>query len=296
MAAVLLALTCLAATATARDIFVNNQSGDDHATGRSMGYEVAELAPVRSIAKAVRLAQMGDRIVLANTGTPYHESVRLSGLRLGAGILGPLTIEGNGAIMDGSAPVPPGAWQSLPNQTFRFQPPRLGWQQLYLHGRPLPRRPIEIRPGKTPALEPLEWCFANGSIYFRVEDGKLPDDYEPACAELPVAISLYQVSGVTIQNLILQGYQLDGISAHDAAFDIQLIGVTCRGNARSGVSVAGSSRVLIDRCLLGDNGTAQLRTEGYSHTHVTDSQLLDNSADALVQAGGEVKIDQPAAK
>ena len=46
-------------------------------------------------------------------------------------------------------------------------------------------------------------------------------------------------------------------------------------------------------CLVGNNGTAQVRTEGQSHTRIVDCDLLDNTAPPLVREGGEVEIEKP---
>jgi hypothetical protein len=89
---------------------------------------------------------------------------------------------------------------------------------------------------------------------------------------------MYEVRHVVIRDLIVQGFQLDGINAHDGVFDALLKRVTCRGNARSGISIGGASRVQIDECLVGGNGEAQLRTEGYSHTRLVSSRLLSDTA------------------
>jgi hypothetical protein len=279
----------------ARDIFVNNVAGDDRSAGRIQDGSIANIGPVRTIAKALRLAGPGDHVVLAETGQPYRESVSLAGMRLsGAGDL-PLVIVGNGAILDGSLPVPDDAWEHFLGDMFRFRPSRTGHQQLFIGDRPAVRRPASSLDWKVPDLKPLEWCLAGGSIYFCVEQGKLPHDYRLTYAALPTGITLYQVHDVEIGDLTVQGFQLDGINAADGAFDVLLSGVTCRGNGRSGVSVGGSSRVAVKDSVLGDNGLAQLRTEGYSHTTVENTQLLPNTAPAVSREGGELTIDgQPA--
>jgi hypothetical protein len=92
--------------------------------------------------------------------------------------------------------------------------------------------------------------------------------------------------------LIVQGFQLDGINAHDGVFGATLLRVTCRGNARSGISVGGACQVRIEASLIGNNGTAQLRTEGKSHTHMVACDLLDNTAPPIVREGGEVIVDE----
>ena len=69
----LLLFCCLAADAShARDIFVNNVSGSDLFDGRDATARNRS-GPCQTIGKALRLAGKGDRIVIANTGQPYHE-------------------------------------------------------------------------------------------------------------------------------------------------------------------------------------------------------------------------------
>ena len=110
-------------------------------------------------------------------------------------------------------------------------------------------------------------------------------------AALPVGITLYEVRNVVIRDLVIQGFQLDGVNAHDSVFNLTLSGLTCRGNARSGISVCGASRVLIDNCLCGNNGDSQVRTEGYSHTRIVNCELLDDTAPPLKREGGTVTSD-----
>jgi hypothetical protein len=47
----------------------------------------------------------------------------------------------------------------------------------------------------------------------------------------------------------------------------------------------------VESCLLGNNGAAQLRTEGESHTQVINSDLIGAPhAPALVREGGQVTV------
>jgi len=147
-----LVLTLLAAPmASGRDIHVNNLDGDDSFTGRRAGNLSDWSGPVRSIARALELAVQGDRIVLANSGEPYRESISLAGSRHSGDVLRPLVIEGNGAILDGSAPVPasrPGRFSveflalpgsRTPSPCFRQTTTRAFWRT----GSP---RPCSINP------------------------------------------------------------------------------------------------------------------------------------------------------
>jgi hypothetical protein len=281
----------LCSSALGRDIFVNNLAGDDRYAGDLPDNSAGAVGPVRTIAKAARLAGPGDRIVLAASDEPYRESVSLVGLKHSQLESMPLVLEGNGAILDGSLPVPSSAWEHFSGDVYRFRPERLGHQQLFIKARPAVRHPSTSWNGVVPRLAPLEWNLTGGYLYFRTEPGQVPDAYQPSCAALQTGITLYHVQGVEVRDLVVQGYQLDGINVFDAATDVRLIGVTARGNGRSGISVGGSSRVEIRDALVGDNGTAQLRVEGYSKTYLFDCELLDNTAPAELVQGGQLWID-----
>ena len=118
---------------------------------------------------------------------------------------------------------------------------------------------------------------------------------------LRLAIALIAVAGhifhamTLIRGLVVQGFQLDGVNAHDGAFNLTLTGMVCRGNGRSGISIGGASRVRIEASLVGNNGEAQLRTEGFSHTRLVNCDLIDDNpaAPALVRESGEVVVEPP---
>lgn len=275
---------------SARDIYVDNVAGDDRRAGSSAAVAGQSGGPCRSLRRALELAEASDRIVLANTGQPYQESVTLQAGRHTGLPSQPFTIEGNGAILDGSALVPKDAWKFVETQVFRFRPPRTSFQMLFLDGKPLPRRYVDPQAG-FPELQPLEWCLFDRDIYFRAEPDKIPRQYELSFASLPVGITIYEARHIVISDLIVQGFQLDGVNAHDSVFDTTLVGLTCRGNGRSGISIGGASRVSIMACLVGNNGAAQVRSEGFSKTQIINCDLIDEpQAPALVKDGGFVTV------
>jgi len=287
---VLLCLLCSAAAG--RDIFVNNLAGDDRFNGSSPENVPGLEGPVRTIARALKLARPGDRIVLANTEQPYRESVTLAGARHSGNSVRRFILDGNGATLSGAAPVPKDAWEHVAGAVFRFRPPHVAYQQLFLDGRPAQR--VKTPPGadNPPHLEPLQWCLYRGHIYFSVDpnDTKLPGDYRLSYAHHQVGITLYHVHDVVIADLTVEGFQLDGINAANSARNVLIGGVTCRGNGRSGVVVGGASLVELDGCLLGDNGHAQLLTSPYSETHLRRTTLLGNTAPGWVDRGGVVYL------
>jgi len=291
LAGALLACSVLAPGAAARDIHVNNATGDDRFTGRSLQRLEDYGGPVRTIGRALELAQPGDRIVLAKNDRPYHESITLAGNRHSEYPGSPLVIAGNGAILDGSQPVPEEAWEHYRGGVFRFRPPRAAHGNLFLDGRPATRVVPEYGAAVPPSLQPKEWCLLDGWIYFCVEPEKLPEDYPLGYAHLRTGITLYHVHGVAIADLTVQGFQLDGIAAANSARDVYLGGVTARGNGRAGVSVGGASSVVLEGCLLGNNGEAQLLSLPYSQTETVNSVLLGNTAPGWLDRGGRMVID-----
>ena len=283
----------IATTAVGRDIYVNNVTGDDRNQGESPESNRGALSgPCRSVGRALKAARNGDRIVIANTGEPYRECVTLQAGHH-SGVEGrPFEIVGNGAVLDGRSEVPPDAWRHFRADVYRFRPRRLHHQVLYLDDKPAKLRRIEG--GALPDLQPLEWCLFDGHVYFRAEKGRIPPDYDLSHSSMAAGLTLYEVRHVVVSDLIVQGFQLDGVNAHDGAMDTRLVGLVCRGNGRSGISVGGASRVQIEACLVGNNLRAQLRTEGFSRTRVIGCDLVDTdpAAPALQQLGGDVDIER----
>jgi len=275
--------------AEARDIFVNNLSGDDRRDGSSATVVDGAGGPCRSIRRALQLANGGDRVVLAGTPEPYRESVTLQASRHSGLENRPFELIGNGAILDGTQPVPKGVWRHAGDDVYRFRPSRMAYHNLFLDGKPIRRKKAE-RGALLPKLEPLEWCLYDRHVYFRPEEGRVPHQYDLTHTTLTVGITLYETRHVVISDLVVQGFQLDGVNAHDSVFHTTMVGLTCRGNGRSGIAINGASRVTLIACLVGDNGAAQVHADGHSHTKIINCDLVPNSAPAVVRLGGEVLV------
>ncbi|MBI1246519.1 hypothetical protein GC197_01585 [bacterium] len=288
--AIALLLILVARPARCGDIFVNNVQGDDRNTGRISNPEGAGSGPIATISKALRIANKGDRIIISNTGVPYRESLSIQGGRNSGWDSYPFTIQGNGAILDGRATVPVDAWKHVQEDVYCFAPIYKTYQQLYLEDRPAKRVDLNSR-DELDRLKPLEWSLVDGMIFFRTEETRGPGSYSLTFSARRTGITLYEVRHIQIMDLTVQGFQLDGINAHSNCSDTQLIAITSRGNGRSGVSVGGASRVMLAKSLLGDNGTVQLRGEGFSKTTVIDSTLLENPAPATFIDDAQIQID-----
>ncbi|MDO4629696.1 MAG: right-handed parallel beta-helix repeat-containing protein, partial [Planctomycetia bacterium] len=304
----------ISAHVSGRDIYVDNLRGNDN----FLGYETAatnENGPVRTIRRALQLAEASDCIILANNPDhPYRESVSLYGNKNSGVPDYPFRIIGNGATIDGTTEIPPSYWHAIgQNGIFVYRPQYLAYQNLFYRGKPVRR----LKTDGVKTLEelvkldwqPMRWCMFNGHVYFKPReaymihaDGRfLPYDdsvaaqkraYSLTAPEKQYGIALEHVEYVTIEDVIIQGFQNDGIIASDSATYISLKNVTCRGNARAGLSVGTGSSIWLKGCVLGNNQYAQLVTEEASLTSIFASDLISYPAPAWVTNGGTVYRDK----
>jgi len=276
-------------TAEAKNLYVNNVGGSDSQDGRASNGSGGKSGPVRTISRAIQIAAKGDTIHVAKTTDPYQESISLQGGR-NSGLVGKsFRIIGDGVVLDGRTEVPKDDWQLVSDNTYSTPAPS-PYTILYLGNKPAERVVLEDDVSDVPALEEEQWCLVNRRIYFRTNRTKLPREYDLTYNTRRVGITLVNCRHVIVQGFVIQGFQLDGINAHDNVFGATLLGITARGNGRSGISVGGASRVTIEACLVGNNGKAQLRTEGFSETKLKNNDLIneDPKAPAIVNEGGRI--------
>ena len=307
-------ILCISGTVTGREIYVDNMRGNDAFTGHTTR-ATDESGPVRTIQRALELARNGDCIILTNNPElPYRESLHLCGEKH-SGIPGfPFRIIGNGAVLDGSAEVPPHFWHSIGAKgIFVYQPPYIADQNLFYRGKPIKR----LDAGDVKTLQellaldwkPMRWCLCHGKIYFKPQDASmvlaterlLPPgssqaavrrQYAITAPEKQFGIMLSHVRNLEIQDLVIQGFQNDGMVLSTMAVDVKLTNVTSRGNARNGISVGTGCALWMKDCVLGNNQTAQLLTEEGSLTSIFTSELIPYPAPAWVENGGDVYLDR----
>ncbi len=266
----------LASCCFGRDIFVNARAGSDELPG-------SEEAPIRTIAKALTMAEAGDRIVLSQKGGPYRESVTLFGRSHSGKPDFPLVIEGNGAVLEGREPLPPEIWEHVDGDLFRFRPldAPVDWTHFRLFNGDVMLTKIEVPTDvtKLPELDENTWCFVQGTVYFRAERTKNPlfrKDYELSWTQRMVGISLIQVRDVRIHDLVVQGFQRDGIAAANGARNVVLDGIECRQNGRSGLMIGGASRISAGFCRFENNAATQVLTLPYSQGLLYDCGVTED--------------------
>jgi hypothetical protein len=280
----------------AQTIFVSNASGRDEFDGLTPEPFGTRSGPVATIQRALQLVGRGGRIVIENTGRPYRETLSLSGPNHRGDGVRNFEIIGNGAVLDGSFPIPPEGWRYYAEGIYRFRPQRLDACMLFLDGQPARRVPVAPLSRELPPLQPLEWCYLEPHVYFRVEPGRRPEDYALSHAVLSTGITLYHAADVVIVDLTVQGFRLDGVNVNDGVQRCTLGGLVCRGNGRAGIAIAGSSRVECVNCLVGNNAQAQVLTQGHIRAVLRNCDLIDDPlAPALVRRDeGELHVVEDA--
>jgi hypothetical protein len=163
----------IAGGAAGRAIVVDPRTGDDARDGVT--------GPVKTIARAIKMAVPGDTIHLA-PGT-YYESADLTNKHGRPGQ--PITLDGHGAILDGSEPVRDNDWEALGGGLFRRAKllPRMDdaiigrwfflWNGRMNHMGRTSKGPSAAL--KAPAdLKPDEWTYvkAEDAFYLRLPEGQ----------------------------------------------------------------------------------------------------------------------------
>lgn len=248
-------LLSLSEHAQARVIHVNNSVGSDRYNGVFAEAINAETGPVASIGKALRLAGPSDVISIADTGVPYYEALSLVGTRHSGTAQRPFTILGNGATLSGVIAVPETAWQQVGDELWQLKPHRKGLYQLILDSKAV----SEVRPAEgqnwtaVPPLPVGTWCAFRGAIYYHAEPRVEPESMNFGIARKSCGITLYGVKNVLVENLKVEHFRVDGVNANDRATDVVLRGVSLVENARSGLTIAGTSLVAVVQCQIERN-------------------------------------------
>ncbi len=251
---ILTGTVCLLATSAQADLLhVDNRVGSDAYDGRAAKPTSGTTGPTRSLRKALNLAATGDTIVIANTGKPYYESVTLRGRRHSGIADSPLTIIGNGAVFDGSRPVPVQAWKIVGRDLWMMTPWRKGAFQLIFNDKPVAEFRPPTRPDSLPAIPVGQWMAWRGRMYYQAAPLEDPLEKPFRYAVESMGISLYEVHDVVIQNLTLRHFRFDGINAHDRCRIVTVDSVKSLNNGRAGIAVGGSAAVLLRKCEIAGN-------------------------------------------
>ncbi|MBM82031.1 MAG: hypothetical protein CMJ78_15780 [Planctomycetaceae bacterium] len=269
----LLAVLLLPSMASARKIYVNNRRGSDAYDGLTPEPESLQAGPTRTLRRALKIARASDTIIIQNTGYPYYEGMNLTGRNHSGSPNAPFVIDGNGAVLSGERSIPARGWRKLPNDIWQLKPYRKGHYQLSLANKVLPEVDVPTGATKLPDIPEGSWCAWRGSIYLHTDPQEEPTEKPYAFAYEGVGISLYDVRSVVIRNITVQRFRLDGINAHDRCDRVVLNEVNTRENGRSGVSIGGTTLMLIRSSTIEKNRKSSLLIQENAAVEVEESNL-----------------------
>ncbi len=238
---------------SARVIYVDNLRGNDMFDGTTQAAINSYTGPVRTVGRGLQRMRPGDTLSIANTGRPYYESMELVGGKFSGQPLHPVTIEGNGAELNGSFPVPPQAWRKVGEQLWKITPVRKGFYLLILDNKPLPEVPVPAGARELPEIPAGQWAAWKGSIYFRTSEIEYPEDLNLWIAVRSVGVTLYEVHDVVVRNLKVRQFRIDGFNAHDRCKNVTLENITAEENGRAGVVAAGTSFLVLEKPTIKNN-------------------------------------------
>ena len=298
----------------APDLHVDPKTGDDANNGR--------LAPVKTIARAMKLAQPGDTIHL--TPETYYESADFTNKH---GLPGkPITLDGHGAILDGSELVTSAEWEQVSPDLYRRQKIYkttddaivarwfLLWDGEMQRMGTCSKGPSE--PLKQPEdLEPGEWTFVQedgDAFYLKLPPGQKLDEanirYPKRSSAVVQSItgSWLTVKNVTGMHVYNDGYNVhgsqrnlvyeniaaincgdDGFSAHEDV-DCQIDGFVSIGNA-TGLCDTGTSQTHYQNVYISGCHGFDLYFIGWKHS--IENALIESRADRAFWVDGNLLTD-----
>jgi len=238
-------------------IQVDNIRGND-----SLGDGSRE-KPYATIMRGVGELHPGFLLNVANTGTPYHESVRISESGTAED---PIILEGNGAVNSGMMRRPSSDWKAEGGGVFSIPLKNNAWgmQHYWEGGFELAR--FAGKPGRNvtarDALQPFDYFLyknqkelktdvLHNTLFIRLPEGKTPDDIEVQVVSL-VSPFACPASHVTIRHFVAEYAGDDGFSSVKPGQGILFEDVEARFNMDQGVSNHGSG-VTVRRAYLHQN-------------------------------------------
>ncbi len=241
-------------TVLAEVIYVDNFQGDDAFDGSTATPINPTDGPVKTIRRGLQLLRPGGSLSIANQGLPYYESMEIVGGKLSGGPLSPLVIEGNGAELNGSFPVPSTGWRNVGENLWQFTPFRKGSYLLIQDNKALPEIILPPNTRMLPEIPEGQWAAWKGSIYLRTSSLEVPAELNLWFAVRSMGVTLYEVHDVVVRNLKVRHFRMDGFNAHDRCKNVVLENITAEENGRTGVTAAGTSFITLQKPVIQNNG------------------------------------------
>jgi hypothetical protein len=276
-----------------RDVFVNNEMGDDAANGLAASAQNSN-GPVRTFAKAVSLLRPGDTLHLAVTNAPYHETLKLPD-NFGGMPGRPTIVDGHGATITGSDPLRLDGWTETTTPGLYKSEKLLAELEEFTDEAKLDRvffvfdgvaqhmgrssKGVKARFKSPATLQAREWTYveAEKAFYVKVE-GKLED----AKVEVPyrrngVAVRAPKaaLSHVVVKNLVVCRVLNDGFNIHGTTQDLLFQNIASYECGDDGISPHDTCEITIDGYWAVGNSTG-MANGNLAITHARNMHMEGN--------------------
>lgn len=280
-------------TSLGRDLQVNPQTGNDASDGIA--------TPVKTIARALKLAQAGDTVHL--TPVRYKEVAVFANR---AGEPGrPIVLDGHGATLDGAEPLNPADWETVEpglyrnDHLLRMDPAILMRWFFVFDGRmnhmgrtskgksAALKEPAALLPGEWTYVpvapitreskdgKPWDAALVPGAFYIRLDPGKTLAD---ARIEAPLRSAGVSFGGkcahLVVRNVIATHVYNDGFNIHGDQRDLVFENITALDCGDDGFSAHEAAECRIDGFTSIGNSTGLCDT-GTSSTHYKNVFIRD---------------------
>lgn len=288
-----------------REIFVHLNHGRDGAAG-------TEVAPLATVQAAVNVAAAGDVIHLGPPGAVFRQQVLFRDKTN-------VTLDGHGATLDGSDPLPDGGWETVSEGLRRIRLPRTTWDRhlLTFDGR-------TEHMGRTQSANarpfPSPEQLADGQFAFVAIDDKEGWLYVRSRAKvLEWSTRMNGIGtggtnrGLVVRNLTTRRYLNDGFNIHGHGYDLvfeQVEGVdcfdegfsahedcTCRisdgrfWGCENAVADVNDSQTDYLRCEFGGSLSTDALLVGKRHS-LTDCRIINTPGSTALSAGSRGQKDK----
>ncbi|MCD6361332.1 MAG: right-handed parallel beta-helix repeat-containing protein [Armatimonadetes bacterium] len=266
--ALILALA-MVSPASAETYVVDGVKGDDANDGVN--------APFRTLARGAAVLRAGDTLSIVPMDEPYRESLRMSHHGTSQA---PIIIEGNGAVLSGSDPAPKQGWSEaggiysipVPGSTDRswlFAPDR------------------HFHKGASPtSLQPEQFRYADGKLYFRPAEGRTPADYDLLLGVRSSGVAFTGAGQIIVRNLTCMNFWNDGFNVHGGSGPCWFENIKGLWNGDEGFSCHENSECYVRGGEFSHNYWHGICDIQLSRTHFTNCVIRDNVSKGVYFLGG----------
>ncbi len=248
---------------------VDGANGDDANDGIN--------APFKTLARGTNVLAPGDTLSIVPMDGPYREGLRM--VHHGSA-QAPIIIEGNGAVLSGSDPAPADGWTEADgiyniavagssDRAWLFAPER------------------HFDKGSSPtALQPEQFRYEGGKLYFRPAEGKTPADYGLLFGVRAAGVAYTGAGQIIVRNITCMNFWNDGFNIHGGSGPCWFENVKGIWNADEGFSAHENAECYVRGGEFSNNYWHGICDIQLSRTHFANCIIRDNGYKAVYFPGG----------